>query len=100
MNEKYFRIYKKLNFDDVREHLLIYGDLSASCSKCKALDIKLDATQCPSCQTPFKYIAFRNVKQHWPKLSRIMEARPEVFLVDFDDYMRIMGQVKAEEFLK
>ena len=100
MTEKYIRVYKKLNFDDVREHLLIYGDLSASCSKCKALDIKFDTTQCPSCHTPFKYISFRNIKHHWPKLQKLMGTHPEMLIVDFEDYTRILGVLKAEEFLK
>ena len=100
MNEKFVRVYKKLDFHHVRDHLLIYGDLSASCSKCKALDIKLDAAQCPSCKTEFNYIAFRNVKQHLPKLQKISQERPDVQMVDFEDYTRIHGQLKAEEFLK
>lgn len=100
MSEKFLRIYKKFDFHHIQEHLLIYGDLSASCSKCKALDIKLDAAQCPSCHTEFNYIAFRNIRQHLPKVHKIMEERPDIQMVDFEDYTRIMGQVKAEEFLK
>lgn len=99
-SEKFIRIYKKLDIKNIRDHLLIYGDLSASCSKCKALDIKLDVTACPHCQTEFKYIAFRNVKNHIPKLQKIMETRPYIVLVDFEDYSRILGVLKAEEFLR
>ncbi len=100
MAEKFLRIYKKLDFDDIKEHLLIFGDLTAHCSKCRALDLKLDVTTCPSCHTPFKYISFRNVRHHLPKLQKLMETNPSIVLVDFEDYTRIMGQVKAEEFLK
>lgn len=100
MSEKFLRVYKKFDFSHVRDHLLIYGDLSASCSKCKALDVKLDAAQCPACGTEFNYIAFRNIRHHLPKMQRIMDERPDVAMVDFEDYTRIMGQVKAEEFLK
>ena len=100
MNEKFLRIYKRMNFVDIREHLLIYGDLAASCSKCKALDIKLDAVQCPSCQTAFKYISFRNIKHHLPKLQKLAETHPHIIIVDFEDYTRIAGQLKAEEFLR
>ncbi|MFA5088507.1 MAG: hypothetical protein WC552_05675 [Candidatus Omnitrophota bacterium] len=100
MNHKYLRIYKKLDFNDVREHLLIYGDLAASCSKCNALDLKMDALKCPKCQTEFKYIAFRNIRNHLPKIPALDESRPHLIMVDFEDYKRLLGVSKAEEFLK
>jgi len=37
MNQKFIRVYRKINLDDIREHLIICGDLSASCSKCKEM---------------------------------------------------------------
>jgi hypothetical protein len=100
MNEKFLRVYKKMDVHEIKKHLLIYGDLSAQCAECQAMDIKLEATVCPKCGTAFKFIAFRNVRHHLPKLQKIHEMRPEVQFVDFDDYMRIMGELKAREFLK
>ncbi len=100
MNEKFLRVYKKMDIHEIKKHLLIYGDLSAQCAECQAMDIKLDMTACPKCGTPFKYIAFRNVRQHLPKLQKIHESRPEVQFVDFDDYTRITGELKARDFLK
>ena len=100
MAEKFIRVYRKLNIYDIRDHLLIYGDLAASCSKCKALDLKLDEAKCPHCQAEFKYISFRNVKSHLPKILKLMEQKPHLTLVDFEDYTRILGALKAEEFLK
>ena len=99
-NEKFVRVYKKLDFHDLRDHMLIYGDLSASCSKCKELDIKFEVFRCPSCQTDFKYIAFRNIKHHLPKVQRLSESHPYITLIDYDDYSRILGASKAEEFFK
>ncbi len=100
MNEKFLRVYKKMDVHEIRKHLLIYGDLSAQCAECQTMDIKLDTTACPKCGTLFKFIAFRNVRQHLPKLQKIHETRPEVQFVDFDDYTRIMGELKARDFLK
>ncbi|OGX08707.1 MAG: hypothetical protein A2Z88_01800 [Omnitrophica WOR_2 bacterium GWA2_47_8] len=100
MSEKLIRVYKKMDFNDIRDHLLIYGDLAASCSKCKALDVKLDAAKCPHCQTEFKYISFRNIKHHLPKMQKLVHERPQMTMVDFEDYTRIAGALKAEEFLK
>ena len=97
---KYLRVYKKLDLHDLRDHTLIFGDLAANCSKCHALDLKFDVVQCPSCQTDFKYISFRNIKSHVGKLPKMEESRPGLIIVDHEDYSRLMGALKAEEFLK
>ncbi|MFP4473489.1 MAG: hypothetical protein ACLFPX_06445 [Candidatus Omnitrophota bacterium] len=98
MSKAFIRIYRDLDFQDVREHTLIYGDLTAACSKCDALDIKLTAPACPECRTDFKYIAFRNVKQHFAKLQRLYDENPKIAFIDFDDYKRALANIKAQEF--
>ena len=98
--EKFIRIYKEIDINDIKEHLLVYGDLSASCSHCQAVDIKLDAAQCPECKTDFKYIAFRNVRNHIPKLKKLNKEKPHLIFVDYDDFKRSLGAFKAEEFLR
>ena len=80
--------------------MLLYGDLSANCANCQAIDIKLDAESCPQCQTEFKYIAFRNIRSHFPKLQRLHEQRPDVLFIDFDDFQRNIAAIKAQEFLR
>ena len=100
MPEKFLRIYKRLDFHNVKNHLLLYGALSGSCAGCKAMDIKLDSPKCPHCHSDFKYIAFQNVKDHMPKILRISHERPEIVFVDYDDYKRTEGAVRAEELLK
>ncbi len=100
MAERFIRVFKKLDVHQVREHLLVYGDLSANCGKCQAVNLKLDDRTCPECRTEFQYIAFRNVKDHLPKMLRLNENRPDVLIVDHEDFRRVLGAVKAEEFLK
>ena len=100
MNEKLVRVYKKLDVNEVKAHLLIYGDLSGCCANCQKMDIKLDVTHCPGCQTEFTYIAFRNIKNHLPKIHKLLEARPHLVLVDHEDYAHNLGAIKAREFLK
>ncbi len=80
--------------------MLIYGDLSAACANCKKMEIKLDQTRCPSCQTEFKYIAFRNIRNHIPKMQKLLAHRSQMLIIDLDDYNRNMGALKAKEFLK
>ena len=98
--QRLIRIYKNFDIQHIKSHLLIWGDLTASCSQCNSVGLKLDTAQCPQCHTDFKYIAFRNIKDHLPKIHRLIQERPDVTLVDYDDFKRLIGALKAEEFLK
>lgn len=100
MNEKLMRVYKKLDINDVKSHLMIYGDLAASCAHCQKMDVKLESVSCPNCKTEFEYIAFRNVKVHMPKILKLSQERPTLVIVDYEDYHRLTGEQKAREFLK
>ena len=100
MNQKLIRIYKKLDLDEVRAHLLICGDLSASCGKCNHVGLKIEAIQCPECKADFKYMTFRNVRENMPKILKQSEMRPSLTFVDFDDFKRMTGEAKAQEFFK
>ena len=97
---KFIRVYQDININEIKTHLMIYGDLAASCANCGEMDFKLDIVACPKCKTEFKFIAFRNIKVHWPKVARLFEDRPHWKIVDFDDYSRILGATKAFDFLK
>ena len=100
MSQRFVRIYKKLDINEIKKYLLIHGDLSAQCANCQAMDLKLDMAKCPKCEAEFKYISFRNVRNHLPKLQKINEERPDILFVDFDDYKRNIGELKARDFLK
>lgn len=100
MNFKTLRVYRSFDVNDLKNHLLICGDLNAQCSKCQEMGLKWDDSICSSCRTPFYFIAFRNVKDNMPKILKILETDPQRMIVDFEDYKRVTGQSKAEEFFK
>ena len=100
MSEKLIRVYKKFHVDEIKAHLLIYGDLGGSCAMCRKMDIKLDATHCPACKTEFKFIAFRNPRAHMPKIQKLHAERPQVAIIDYEDFTHHVGEQKAREFLK
>jgi len=100
MNEKFIRVYKKLDIKTVKKHLLIYGDLSANCANCKEIDIKLNMPHCPKCETEFKYVAFRNVKTNLPRMNKIRAERPSLTIIDIDDYNRNISTLKADNLFK
>ena len=100
MNSKFIRVYQKFDLEDVKAHLMICGDLSGSCSKCNNLSVKLDMQKCPECQTEFKYIAFRNIRENIVKLLKLSESRPDIKFIDFDDFKKMTGEQKAHDFFK
>ena len=100
MSEKFLRVYKKFYIDEIKAHLLVYGDLGGSCAVCQKMDIKIDATHCPECKAEFKFIAFRNPKVHMPKILKLSAERPQTAIIDYEDFSRLAGEQKAREFLK
>ena len=100
MSQRFIRIYKKLDIHEIKKRLLIYGDISGACGNCQKIDLKLGTYQCPECQTVYKYISFRNIRDHLPKLQQLHEQRPDLLCVDYEDFKRLSGALKAEEFLK
>ena len=100
MSHRYIRVYRHLDIDEIAAHLIICGDLTATCGHCKAINLKNDMPRCPECNTDFKYIAFRNVKQNMPKIQKIIESSPEIVVVDYEDFARLSAAIKAEKFLK
>ena len=100
MSDQLIRFYKKADAAVIKKNLLIHGDLTASCGNCQAMDFKWETTHCPACQAEFKYISFRNVRTHIPKIYKLMEERPTVMIIDYDDYSRNLGASKAKDFFK
>lgn len=79
---------------------MIIGDLLASCAKCSVLDLKPDVKSCPNCQTEFKYIAFRRPEENIPKMLKMKEANPDLIFIDYADFKKITGTLKARNFFK
>ncbi len=100
MSERLIKIYKQLDIHKIQEQLLVWGELSGHCAHCSAMGLKMEMPHCPQCRTTFKYIAFRNIKDHLPKVHKIIRDRADLMIVDYDDFKRVSGALKAEEFLK
>ncbi|MFA6599404.1 MAG: hypothetical protein WC352_04420 [Candidatus Omnitrophota bacterium] len=103
MPREYLRTYREYDWDDVRAHLLILGDLSADCASCRALGIDAStARECPECKTAFKYVTSRRLEAHpgerFPTVRRFLGKRPELIFIDFTDYQQTLGHKKARDF--
>ncbi len=87
----FIRVWTKIDISDVMAHLLIVGESTGDCAKCRELGINYsEATTCPKCGTPFKYITSRT-----REVTRIKNKRPHLVFIDFDDYKKATGKLKA-----
>lgn len=103
MSAEYLRTFQPFNIEEVRQHLLIMGDLTGDCAACRALGIDgYTVKACPQCSTPFRYITGRRLETHPQErfhfARRMREKRPDLILIDYLDYTRVIGQKKARDF--
>ena len=103
MSREYLRTFRAFDIEEVKQHLLIMGDLSADCASCRelGLDVYTVAT-CPQCGAPFKYLTSRRLEAHagerFQFCRRMQEKRPDLVLIDYTDYTKVLGQKKARDF--
>lgn len=101
--KEFLRTYLPYDINELKQHLLIWGDLSADCGACKTLGIDgYSAKQCPQCGTSFKYITSRRLETHGEErfrlVRRMQEKRPELVVIDYPDYIKTLGHKKARDF--
>lgn len=89
----FIRVWKRFDLQEISNQLLIVGDLTGDCAKCKTLGINYGtAKTCPGCGTSFKYISSRS-----REIAKIITKRPDLVFIDFDDYKRAMAKIKAKD---
>ncbi|MBU1888084.1 MAG: hypothetical protein KKB46_02685 [Candidatus Omnitrophica bacterium] len=89
----FIRVWKEVDIEDVRQHLLIVGESKGDCSSCRALGIDYSSTKtCPNCNTVFKYVASRT-----REIKKIKTKRPDLIFIDMEDYKKITGRLKAQD---
>ncbi|TGK11640.1 hypothetical protein EHO60_04905 [Leptospira fletcheri] len=87
--EKYIRVWKKMNVGEVTSHLLIIDDLYGTCGNCKHLGLNYTKDKsCPNCGTKFKYIAsnLKSPGELAKVLARIEKEKLDFTLIDREDY--------------
>jgi hypothetical protein len=105
MGQHYLRTYKPFVLEEVKKNLLIIGDLTGNCASCNELGINAyDTKACPQCGTVFKYIASRRLETHpserFQLARRLTEKRPDLLLIDYQDYQKAAGDKAARDFFK
>ena len=100
---EYLRTFRQFDLEDVKQHLLIVGDLSGDCASCRALGIdSYSAKSCSQCGTVFKYVTSRRLEAHpgerFQFARRIQQKRPDLTVLDYTDYDKAIGRKKARDF--
>ena len=102
MSKEYLRTFKLFDFDDVKQHLLIMGDLKGDCGNCRALGIDAyHVKYCLECKTEFKYVTSRRLEMHpgerFQLIRRLQEKRQDLLFVDYTDYAHFLGKQKVRD---
>jgi len=95
----YIRIWKDLDVQEVKKHLLVWGMLNGDCGNCKYVGLPLEAKVCPSCKTEFKYLALRN-KSTPSYVEKIIKKRPDLLVIDWQDFSFQYSRKEAKKFLE
>jgi hypothetical protein len=99
MGKSFIRAYKEFDIEDVSKHLLIFGELLATCNNCSKLGLALSTRTCPECKTEFRYATFSSSKDKESQMHKIANMTDLIF-VDYDDFKRMAGKLKAKDFFK
>ena len=97
------RLWGKFQIDDVKSHLLVVGDSFGDCASCRELGLDpWKVPSCPACHTKFLFIASRRAVTHPSErfiiAKRIMEKRPDLRMIDYEDFQKAVGSQAAKNF--
>lgn len=99
MTKQFIRIYKEFDIEDVSKHLIIFGDLHGTCSNCSKLGLDFSTRTCPECKTEFRYATFNSSFDKGSQMVKIAKAQ-DLYFIDYDDYKRAIGKIKARDLFK
>jgi hypothetical protein len=85
MAVRLIRVWKLLDSEDIGKQLLVIGELSAECAKCKTIGIDhKQAKQCPKCGTTFRYMTAR--RSSGAVIKRLAVLRPDLIPIELEDF--------------
>lgn len=92
------RMWQETDIQSIEPHLLIAGSTTADCASCKEIGISFEAKNCPKCGTFFKYLGTR-ISNSSREAKRLRAKRPDLILIDFQDFKEVIARDKAHGFL-
>lgn len=92
------RVWKELDLDDIKNSLIVVGELSSECFVCHKVGIDSKSVQCSNCGVHFKYMGFRR-KLEVNYLRKMKDELPHMVMIDFDDFKKATGKDAARKLL-
>ena len=98
----YLRVWKELDIDEIKEHIIMVDDVTGHCPNCKKIGINLkDLDRCPQCEREFKYVTSSESKGNKVDIvHRIKRKLPDLVFVDYNDFQRLTAQNEADNLFK
>lgn len=94
------RVWKDMDLEDLKSHLLIAGDPQGDCANCREVGINIsDAKLCPKCGTEFKYIATR-LAGGPSQAKRLKTKRPDLIAIELSDFKKAQSRNEAQRFME
>lgn len=100
---KFVRVWKQLDVNEVKKHILYVDDLYGTCGNCKRLGLNyLKDKSCPECNTTFKYMATnsKNPADVAKLLNRIEKENIQLIMIDREDFERSNASDAAKNLFK
>lgn len=97
-NSKMIRIWKQVDVEGIKNHLVLIDDHYGICAKCQQTGLKFtEDKKCKGCGTSFKYLATTrtNPAEVGKILSRIQKADLDLQVIDRLDYDRASAKNTA-----
>lgn len=96
---EYLRIWKEVSLDEIRDHIILVDDTLGRCPGCSTIGIPLkDLENCPSCGREFKFVTSTEASgKKFDIVTRIRKKLPALEFVDYDDYIRLTSEKKAQD---
>jgi hypothetical protein len=103
MGNCFVRVAQERDFEDIRKHLLVVGELAGDCFSCRHIGIDYAHEKyCPGCRTDFKYMTLRKPlgSASAAQMARLCQKRPDLIYVEYADIKEISDRQKAKSFLQ
>ena len=100
MAKRFIRVWNEIDIENVSRHLIIIGDLLASCGNCSQIGLDPSLSSCPKCKTDFKYATFTSEKDRSSQIAKMRDKLKDKIFIDYSDYKRCKAEFKARDFFK
>ena len=100
MAKRLIRVWEEFDIEDVSSHLIIIGDLHASCGNCSQIGLNPSVDSCPQCKVEFKYATFTSGKDRSSQFAKMRDKMRNKIFIDYSDFKRCKAESKVKDFFK